>query len=79
VSVGIDFSGASGCAGMIVKTHGGPGPTAEIGGRKFAFKFLTEGPARAITTEGDALRVGRQVIRLVDGRLVFDTWAEAAK
>jgi hypothetical protein len=69
--IGIDFSGASGCDGMLVTTGGEQG--TKVG--PFTFKFLTNGQEPTPTEAGGVVTVGKQTVQLKDGKLVFGTWA----
>jgi hypothetical protein len=76
--VGIDFSGASGCDGVIVMTSGSGGDaTASAGGTTFTFKFLCGAGQSAPKPEaaGDQVKLGKQTVQMKDGKLTFGAWA----
>lgn len=73
-SLGIDFSGKSGCDALLVMT--GPGAPAggtvvEAGGRSFSFLLIADGEPPVPTAEGDLVVIGDRTIAFDGQRLVF--------
>jgi hypothetical protein len=74
--IGIDFSGASGAAGLLVTSGAESGDAVTIAGAPFTVRTLGPGAEKPVA-DGDAVVVGRQRLALVDGRLTFAVWDAA--
>lgn len=74
--IGIDFSGASGAAGLLVEIGGqAQGTRVQAGGTTFVLKSLGTGGAEP-KADGDAVVAGKQRITAHNGRIAFATWAQ---
>jgi hypothetical protein len=70
-----DFSGHAGGDLLIMTGPGAPNDNAvELNGRKFAFKFLTDGKPRP-QVQGNAIVIGKQKITYDDGHIVLHNTA----
>ncbi|MFP3938361.1 MAG: hypothetical protein ACLFVW_08460 [Phycisphaerae bacterium] len=74
----VDFSGASGAEAMLVLA--GPGApeqgAVEMGPRRVALKFVTDGPEPEVAVADDRIVVGDQEVRYRNGKLDLKVFGE---
>jgi len=72
VSIGVDFTRASGAEGMLVSTGPAEGQTVKLGTVDVTFKFLTADKEPTVKVDGTHALVGKQKVSLNGRNLVFD-------
>jgi hypothetical protein len=80
-SFGVDFSAACGADALLVLSGPVSGAVkgdgvqlVKAGNNTFTVMVLSRGQIPEIKPQGDALQIGGQTVRVVDGNLAFDSW-----
>ena len=71
VSVGVDFTRASGAEAMLVTSGSAEGQKAKLGDVELTFKFLCKEAEPIVRIEGATAVAGRQKVSWKDGNIVF--------
>jgi hypothetical protein len=72
-TITVDFTGASGADAMLITTGEAEGRKVTLGDVVVTFKFLTQGKEPLVKVRKNSIYVGKQVITVVNGRIVLHT------